>query len=212
MKNNKPWLLFSLVGLLSACASFQAGNDVAAGRRAMLGGNNESALVYFQSVAQIDPNYKYGTAYQQGILSYVGRTEYALGRLPQARQTLEKALNANKDEDLTRLYLGLTLARSGDRQTGLKQIEGGMRGIHDWIEYITEAQRFSFGQFWDPAREIRSAIQTDLAMISTRDFDWQRLIADSEWIGKRMEEEGDKARNDEARTRARESDSNDSPR
>lgn len=87
-----------------------------------------------------------------------------------------------------------------------------MRGIHDWIEYITEAHRFSFGQFWDPAREIRAAIQTDLAMISTRDFDWQKLISDSEWIGKRMEEEGDKARNDEARERARENDSNDSPR
>jgi tetratricopeptide (TPR) repeat protein len=210
MKSKKGLSLFPLLALLSACASFQAGSDVAAGRRAMLAGNNESALGYFQSAAQIDPSYKYGSAYQQGILSYVGRTEYALGRLPQARETLEKALVANKDEDLTRLYLGLTLARSGDREAGLKAIEGGMRGINDWIEYITEAQRFSFGQFWDPAREIRSAIQTDLAMISARDFDWQKLISDSEWVAKRMEEEGDKARNDEARERARENDSKDS--
>jgi tetratricopeptide (TPR) repeat protein len=210
MKNKNALLLFASLILLSACASFQAGSDVSAGRHAMLAGNNESALAYFQSAAQVDPSYKYGTAYQQGVWSYVGRTEYALGRLPQARETLEKALAANKDEDLTRLYLGLTLARSGDRQAGLKQIEGGMRGINDWIEYITEAHRFSFGQFWDPARDIRSAIQSDLAMISGREFDWQKLISDSEWIGKRMEEEGDKARNDEARTRARENDSNDS--
>ena len=163
MKTNKALLLFALLVLLSACASFQAGSDVAAGRRAMLGGNNENALAYFQSAAQVDPNYKYGTAYQQGILSYVGRTEYALGRLPQARETLEKALGANKDEDLTRLYLGLTLARSGDRQAGLKQIEGGMRGIHDWIEYITEAHRFSFGQFWDPGGDLRKKIDAQLA-------------------------------------------------
>jgi tetratricopeptide (TPR) repeat protein len=188
----------------------KAGSDVAAGRRALLAGQDETALAYFQSAAQIDPNYKYGSAYQQGIWSYVGRTEYAVGRLPQARETLQKALAANKDEDIARLYLGLTLARSGDRQAGLKEIENGMRGIHDWIEYITEAQRFSFGQFWDPAREIRTAIQGDLAMISGKEFDWQRLISDSEWVAKRMEEEGDKARNDETRDRNRDSEGNDS--
>ena len=205
-------LLFVSLLFLSACASMKAGSDVAAGRRALLAGQDEAALGYFQSAAQIDPSYKYGTAYQQGILSYVGRTEYSLGRLPQARETLQKALAANKDEDIARLYLGLTLARSGDRQAGLKEIEDGMRGIHDWIEYITEAHRFSFGQFWDPAREIRTAIRGDLAMISARDFDWQRLISDGEWVAKRMEEEGDKARNDEARERARDSESNDSPK
>jgi len=202
-------LLFSSLVLLSACASMKAGSDVAAGRRALLAGQDETALAYFQSAAQIDPNYKYGSAYQQGIWSYVGRTEYAVGRLPQARETLQKALAANKDEDIARLYLGLTLARSGDRQAGLKEIENGMRGIHDWIEYITEAQRFSFGQFWDPAREIRTAIQGDLAMISGKELDWQKLTSDSEWVAKRMEEEGDKARNDETRDRNRDSEGND---
>jgi len=209
MKTKAILLLFSSLVLLSACASMKAGSDVAAGRRALLASQDETALAYFQSAAQIDPNYKYGSAYQQGIWSYVGRTEYAVGRLPQARETLQKALAANKDEDIARLYLGLTLARSGDRQAGLKEIENGMRGIHDWIEYITEAQRFSFGQFWDPAREIRTAIQGDLAMISGKEFDWQRLISDSEWVAKRMEEEGDKARNDETRDRNRDSEGND---
>ncbi len=209
MKTKAILLLFSSLVLLSACASMKAGSDVAAGRRALLAGQDETALAYFQSAAQIEPNYKYGSAYQQGIWSYVGRTEYAVGRLPQARETLQKALAANKDEDIARLYLGLTLARSGDRQAGLKEIENGMRGIHDWIEYITEAQRFSFGQFWDPAREIRTAIQGDLAMISGKEFDWQRLISDSEWVAKRMEEEGDKARNDETRDRNRDSEGND---
>jgi tetratricopeptide (TPR) repeat protein len=190
----------------------QVGSDVAAGRRAMLAGHNEAALAYFQKAALADPNYRYGTALQQGIYSYVGRSEYAIGKLPQARETLEKALSANRDEDLARLYLGLTLARSGDRQRGLKEIEGGMKGIHEWLDYINEAHRFSFGQYWDPAREIRSAIRQDLAVMSGREFDMQKLIASGEWIGQRMEEESDKARRDEARERARESDSNDSPR
>jgi len=205
----KSILSLSIVGLLSACTSLQVGSDVAAGRRALMAGNNETALAYFQSAAQKDPNYKYGTAFQQGILSYVGRTEYAVGRLPQAKETLEKALGANRDEDLTRLYLGLTLARIGDRQRGLSEIEGGMKGIQAFLDYVNEAHRFSFGQFWDPANAIRSAIQGDLAMISAREFDWQKLITNGEWIGQMMEEEGDKARHDEARERARDSDSND---
>jgi tetratricopeptide (TPR) repeat protein len=205
-------LLLSLVALISGCTSLQVGSDIAAGRRALLVGNNEAALAYFQSAAQKDPSYRWGTAYQQGILSYVGRTEYATGRYPQARTTLEKALTANRDEDLTRLYLGLTLARSGDQQRGLKEIETGMKGIHAWLDYINDAHRFSFGQFWDPARAIRSAIEGDLAMISGRELDWPKLIASSEWIGQMMEEESDKAARDEARERARESDSNDSGR
>jgi tetratricopeptide (TPR) repeat protein len=210
MNNKTVWMLLLLLASISACTSLHVGSEVAAGRHALLTGNNEAALAYFHSAAQKDPEYQYGTALKQGIWSYVGRTEYATGKLPQARQTLEKALSANKDEDIARLYLGLTLARSGDRQRGLKEIEGGMRGINDWLEWVTEAHRFSFGQFWDPARAIRTAIRGDLAMISGREFDWQKLITDGEWIAMQMEEEGDKARRDEARERARDSDSPDS--
>ncbi len=205
-------MLLPLLAFLSSCASLQVGSDTASGRRALLTGNNETALAYFQSAAQQNPNYRWGTAYQQGILSYVGRTEYAVGRLPQARETLEKALSANRDEDLARLYLGLAYARIGDRQRGLKEIEGGMRGINDWLEWVTVAHRFSFGQFWDPAREIRTAIQGDLAMISGREFDWQKLINDGEWLGKRMEEELDKAQRDESRERSRDGENRDSPK
>jgi hypothetical protein len=76
-----------------------------------------------------------------------------------------------------------------------------MKGIHQFIDDLTQAHRFSFGQFWDPARQIRGQIQTDLAMISGRDLNWDKLIADGEWIGKEIEEEGDRARNDEVRDR-----------
>jgi len=198
--------LLSLALLIAGCASLQISSEFQAGRRALLAGDNETALVYFQSTAQKDPNYIYGTAYQKGVWSYLGRVEYATGRLPQAQQTLEKALAANRQEDVSRLYLGLTLARGGDRQRGVKEIEGGMRGIHDWLEWVTQTFRYSFGQFWDPRREIRQAIQTDLAMISSQEFDWQRLIADGEWLGKHMEEEIDLARRDEALQWSRDND------
>jgi len=196
-------LLSFMLFVVTACASLQLGSEFQSGRQALLRGDNETALTYFQSVAQKNPNYSYGTAYPQGILSYVGRTEYLTGKLPQARQTLERALSANREEDIARLYLGLTLARATDRAQGLKEMEAGMRGIHDWIEYITQAHRFSFGQYWDPAREIRRAIQSDLAAISGREIDMSKTIVSGEWIARRMEEEGDNASRDETRDRDR---------
>lgn len=201
-------VVFLSVAVLSGCAGFQTGSEVLHGREAFLIGKNEEALAYFHSAAQRDPNYTYGTALRQGIWSYVGRAEYATGKYPQARQTLERAMAVNKDEDIARLYLGMTLARAGEQPQALKEIESGMKGIHDWLEYITDAHRFSFGQFWDPHREIRSAIQGDLAMIAGRDLDWQKLIADGEWVGKRMEQEIDLARRQESKEMSRDSDSN----
>ncbi len=209
MKTTKNYIFAVLITLMSAssCAAFQAGTDVEAGRKAFLIGDNETALGYFRSAAQTDPDYVYyGMGLRQNVWSYVGRSEYAAGRLAQARQTLEKALVPSGDEsalsldggqDITRLYLGLTLARSGDQQRGLKEIEGGMRGIHDEIEYVTQAFRFSFGRYWDPRREIRSSIEGDLAMLSGKDVNVQRLIADGEWLGKTVEEEINLARRDE---------------
>ena len=185
----------------------QTATEVNSGRQAYIIGNNEVANAYFRSAAQRDPNYIYGTALRQGIWSYVGRTEYAAGRFPQAREALDRALSANKDENIAiaRLYLGLTLARTGDRQKGLQEIEGGLKGMQSFLEYITETFRYSFGRFWDPGYEIRSAIKVDLAMISSRDLDWQKLITASEWLGKMMEEEGDKARRQQAEEESRDS-------
>jgi tetratricopeptide (TPR) repeat protein len=189
--------------LLSGCATFQAGSDMESGRRAFLIGNNEAALGYFKRAAELDPNYVYASALPQNVWSYVGRSEYATGKLPQARQTLEKSLSMGRDQDVARLYLGLTLARSGDRQQGLKEIESGMKGIHDRIEYISQAFRYSYGQFWDSRREIRSSIQNDLAMLSGKEVDLKKLIADGEWLGKRVEEEIDLARRDEREDKLR---------
>lgn len=211
MKLKSSFVLISLAVLMSGCAHMRAGQEVQAGRQLLLSGNPEKALGYFQSAAQQDPNYLYGTALRHGVWSYVGRSEYAAGNYPQARQSLEKALSINSDEGAARLYLGLTLARTGDRQRGLTEIENGMKNIYDWIEYIAQTHRFSFGQYWDPAHQLRKAIQTDLATISRREFDWDRLITSGEWIGNQIEEEIDRARYDESRDRNRDSSGRDNP-
>jgi tetratricopeptide (TPR) repeat protein len=198
------YLLLTMVVCLSGCAAFQTASEVQSGRQALFRGNNEVALAHFQSAAQKNPNYVYGTALRQSIWNYVGRAEYATARYPQARESFERALELDREDNLARLYLGLTLARQGDQQKGLSEIESGMKGINNWLEYVTQAHRYSFGQYWDPTREIRTVIQTDLAMISGRDVDWQRLIADGEWLGQRMEEEAEHARRQESRDLSRE--------
>jgi tetratricopeptide (TPR) repeat protein len=200
MKIKNSLALFSLFVFFTGCATIQSAGNLQYGRQALLGGNNEAALGYFQRAAQLDPNYVYatGSSPKQSVLSYVGRSEYLTGRFPQARQTLERALASNRDEDIARLYLGLTLAREGDRQRGLNEIESGMRGINNFLDYINQAQRFNIGQFWDVDRDIRRAIQSDLAMVSGKDVDWQRLTADTEWLGISMEWESDWARRQEA--------------
>ena len=209
MKIGNLLALFSLFVFFTGCATIQSAGNLQYGRQALLGGNNEAALGYFQRAAQLDPNYVYatGSSPKQSVWSYVGRSEYLTGRFPQARQTLERALaSRNTDEDIARLYLGLTLAREGDRQRGLKEIESGMRGINSFLDYINQAQRFSIGQFWDPDMDIRRAIRSDLAMISGKDLDWQRLTADTEWLGIRMEWESDWARRQEVNENSRDSD------
>src|SRR6266436_5158297 len=193
-------LALLLLVFFAGCATIQSAGELQYGRQALLEGNNEAALGYFSSAAQREPNYVYatGSSPKQSVWSYVGRSEYLTGRFPQARQTLERAIASNRDEDIARLYLGLTLAREGDRQRGLKEIESGMRGINSFLDYINQAQRFNIGQFWDVDRDIRRAIQSDLAMVSGKDVDWQRLTADTEWLGISMEWESDWARRQEA--------------
>ena len=205
METKTSLALFSLFVFLAGCTSLQTGGEVQSGRQALLEGRNEVALGYFYSAAQRDPDYVYatGSSPKQGVWSYVGRSEYLTGRFPEARKNLERAIASNRPEDIARLYLGLTLGREGDRQRGLKEIESGMRGIDTFLDNISQTQRYSIGQYWDPDRDIRSAIQRDLAMISGKDLDWQKLTADTEWLGIRMEQESDLARRQEAEDRTR---------
>ena len=191
-----------LAVFLSGCVGYQAASEVQAGRYALLGGKTESALPHFQLAAELDPHYITDfTPLREGVWTYVGRAYYETGKLSEARKTLEQALSRHNDDYLARLYLGMSLARDGDRQQSLKEMQAGLRGIYDWLEYIT--YNTEYGHFWDPQREIRSEIQRTLAMTSGRDIDLQRLIVSAEWLGKKMEEEIDLARKDEIRDRSR---------
>ena len=184
---------------LSACASFQAAGDIAQGRQALFKGNNQAALGYFQAAEQVDPAYVDDTELREGVLSYVGRAQYLTGNYAAARSTLEKALSQNPSDNVARLYLGLTLARQGETQKALPDIDGGMKGIYDLLNYITDTFRFGYGEYWDPGRDIRSAIEKDRAVMASGKIDWPTLIADGESIALKTEREPDEARQNQRR-------------
>jgi tetratricopeptide (TPR) repeat protein len=189
-------LLVYVVLLLTGCASFQTAGDVQSGRQALLIRQPEQALPYFQRAAARDPNYIFQSGlYREGIWTYVGRTQYTLGQYPAARESLERALSQYNDDYLAQLYLGLTMVRTGDER-GVKEIEAGLKGLHDWLEYINASRPFQ--AFWDPLRQIRSEIEKDLKMLSGKDVDSTTLIASGEWVGHQMEDEIDRVRRDES--------------
>src|SRR6266404_9294292 len=186
--------LLLLSVLLSACAAVRAGGDVEQGRQALLAANYQAALGNFQNAEQADPNYVYGTELREGVSSFLGRAQYLTGNYAQARQTLEKDLRQHRSDNLARLYLGLTLYRLGDQKAALTNIQRGMEGINNWLDYLNQNFRLEFGQDWDQGGTIRAGIKSDLAMISRGKIDWPKLIADGESLGIAVEQEEDNFR------------------
>jgi tetratricopeptide (TPR) repeat protein len=179
--------------LLSACTSWQVGSSIQRGRTELLTGDPKAALVHFRTAADLDPDYVLNfTQLPQGVWTYVGRAYYNQKEFSEARKAFEKARSRHQEDNLAKLYLGLVLARDGNRQKGIQELEAGLTGLNDWLNYLEYYH--PDGRFWDPGKRIRSEIGKDLAMISGKDIDWPKLIASGEWIGKKMEEEIDFAR------------------
>jgi tetratricopeptide (TPR) repeat protein len=183
-------VLALLAIFLSACG---AGSGAAQGRQALIRGDYPSAVGSFQSSAQADPTetYIFGPQLKEGILSYLGRAQYLNGQLEAARDTLRKDLaqqGSDKNVALTHLYLGLAVARLGDQQAGLRDIESGTKGILDFLDYVQQTYRFDIGKIWDTGDLIRKAANANLAMIARGNFDWPMLISSSEALGMSFEQ------------------------
>lgn len=198
MKRRNSLAGLSILTFLYGCTT----GDVQLGRQALLNNKPDVAVTHFQRVAVSDPNYVMRfSAIEEGVWTYIGRTQYLSGKLPEARQSFQRALSLHNDDYLARLYLGLTLARAGDRGGSLREIESAMKGIDEWNHYMIDSSPFSDG--WDPPsrtspprREIQSEIESIRRMISGKEFDWQELISSCEWLGQRLEAEIDLAQED----------------
>ena len=97
---------------VSACAGAGMESDFLSGRRALLRGEPDNALVSFDRVAQSNPGFVADTVSpRRSIWTYVGRAQYNSGRYAEARSAFEKALNQVGDDYVAKLYLGLTRLR-----------------------------------------------------------------------------------------------------
>jgi tetratricopeptide (TPR) repeat protein len=111
MKSDR-WVIGIALLFLAGCATLESQGEFAAGRQALIKGDASTALTYFQRVAGGDPNYVTNyTVFRESIWTYVGRSQYSAGKFGDARQAFEKALSYVNDDQLARLYLGLTLLR-----------------------------------------------------------------------------------------------------
>jgi tetratricopeptide (TPR) repeat protein len=185
---------FAALTYLPGCG-IQVAGDVQAGRNALQTGRPQDAVSYFLRAAEVDPTYRTPYRLSASVLAYLGRAYYESGRYEEARKAFEGAISLNKDDSLAHLYLGLTLLRSGEPARGRKEIESGLKNIHETLEHI--ASDNTSGIFWDPTRVIRSNIEKT----SASKLDDSQLEAAAVQIGTDFDEEIDEARRDESLSR-----------
>jgi tetratricopeptide (TPR) repeat protein len=190
-------LTLSFAGLLLAqgCAGSMVAQEVLAGRNALQSGRFDTAVGYLARAAAQDPNYTLQYPISEGVLTLLGRAYYESGRDADARAALEKALARDKEDYIARLYLGLTQVRSGERDRGASEIQSGLRGIDNLLEYL--ATDSSSGIFWDPDRGIRNDIKATLEQKPAS----PEFVASARRIGALVDREIDLARRDEINLR-----------
>ena len=199
MNKLSSMLFVLLLSFTGACANFQVAAQVARGRQALLQDDPKLALAHFKSAAEMNPDfYLNWSLLQEGVWTYVGRAYYATGELGEARAALEKATSRYSWDNMAKLYLGLVLLRENDRARGLKEVDAGLGGLHEWINFANMHQQPD-GSFWDPGGFIKQQIDKARALIQSKDVDMPQVIAAGEYIGLRMEKEMDFARQQQIR-------------
>ena len=104
--------LLMICSTLAGCSSFSSQSDFQLGRQALLRGEPENALIYFDRVTASDSSFStYSGPLRESVWTYVGRASYNSGRYPEARAAFDRALLQFNDEYVARLYRGLTLIR-----------------------------------------------------------------------------------------------------
>ena len=172
---------------VTGCATLQIEQHVQDGRTALLTGRPDDAVNYFSRVAESNPNYKTSYTLRESVWTYLGRAYYETGKYPDARTALDKALTSDKNDDVARLYLGMTFVRSNDRDRGVAEMETALNRIHEWLENL--ASDSSVSNYWDPNRQIRKSIESGLAEKPAA----IELVVIAQRVGKQLEEEINRA-------------------
>jgi tetratricopeptide (TPR) repeat protein len=116
------------------------------------------------------------TADAESQLRKAGADDLLLNEIKQIRAEASKRRKANESQ------LGQST----------KELAAAFTGIRDQLDYLNRTR-----MFWDPNKEIRSQIQTGLALLSAPQPDWQKVFSTGEWVGQKLEEEIDLVRREE---------------
>ena len=134
------------------------------GRRALLRGEPDNALSYFERVAQSDPTYvSNSVSPRRSIWTYVGRAQYNSGRYNEAKSAFEKALSQLNEDYVARLYFGLTLlrpsgAKSPTNAFNLQEVTYALREGVEPKRVATLARER--GVIFDLSKETESQLRT----------------------------------------------------
>jgi tetratricopeptide (TPR) repeat protein len=196
MHRKKPLMPSLVVALLCliGCTTQQIDQNVQDGRNALLAGQPDNAVNYFSRAAESNPNYKTSYTLRESVWTYLGRAYYETGKYQEARAALDKALAADKNDFVARLYLGMTLVRSNERERGLAEMATALNETHQWLETLTSES--AAGAYWDPNRQIRKTIEKSLAEKPTA----IELIVTAQRVGKQLEEEISRSEQDRTRS------------
>lgn len=108
----KSFRLLAALLFMAACATLESQSDFLSGRRALLRGEPDNALSFFDRVAQTNTAFVANSVSpRRSIWTYIGRAHYNAGRYTEAKAAFEKALSQLNDDYVARLYLGLALLR-----------------------------------------------------------------------------------------------------
>jgi tetratricopeptide (TPR) repeat protein len=196
MHRKKPLMPSLVVALLCliGCTTQQIDQNVQDGRNALLAGQPDNAVNYFSRAAESNPNYKTSYTLRESVWTYLGRAYYETGKYQEARAALDKALAADKNDFVARLYLGMTLVRSNERERGLAEMATALNETYQWLETLTSES--AAGAYWDPNRQIRKTIEKSLAEKPTA----IELIVTAQRVGKQLEEEISRSEQDRTRS------------
>jgi len=106
----RHWFFLASCLAITSCAG--SGSTFLAGRQALLRGEPDNAVNYFNPIAQADPSYVVTSAApRKSIWTYLGRAYYNSGRYAEAKGAFDKALTYVEDDYVAQLYRGLTVLR-----------------------------------------------------------------------------------------------------
>ena len=192
------FLSLLLASSLSGCTSLQVGSEIMAGRFALQQGKPEKAIVHFERLARLDPDYVTNwTEIDIGVWTYLGRAYYEAGNFHKALEALRRGRATHREDHVVRLYLGLVQIRMRQREQGLRELEGGLSDLRRWLDYV--AYYGVDAEFWDPGERLANALSDNLAMIEGGDFSWAELVSNSEWLGREFDVEIDEVHEEKFR-------------